>query len=148
MKKVKAKNYLQQVQKIDTIIKNKMIEKEQWKAMAESITAASDGERVQASGSQQKMADAVIRYVEIEAEIDEYINLLLETKRDVVSVIERLPAIEYDVLHKIYIQYKEMYEVAAECQKTYSWVTTIHGRALKHVQEILKGRSVNDGKAD
>lgn len=146
MKKVKAKYYLQQVQKIDTIIKNKMIEKEQWKAMAESITVASDGERVQASGSQQKMADAVIRYVEIEAEIDEYINLLLETKRDVVSVIERLPAIEYDVLHKIYIQYKEMYEVAAECQKTYSWVTTIHGRALKHVQEILKGRSVNDGK--
>ena len=49
---------------------------------------------------------------------------------------------------KIFKDYKEMYEVAAECQKTYSWVTTIHGRALKHVQEILKGRKVNDGKAD
>ena len=70
---MKAKDYLQQVQKIDVIIKNKIIEKEQWMSMATSTTASSDGERVQSSGSQQKMADAVVRYVELEADIDRHI---------------------------------------------------------------------------
>lgn len=26
------------------------------------------------------------------------------------------------------------------CGKTYSWATTVHGRALKHVQDILNER--------
>lgn len=135
-----AKKYLQQIYKIDMIIQNKMIEKEQWESMATSITAASDGERVQSSGSQQKMADAVVKYVELEAEIDRYIDLLIDTKKEVIRSIESLPAVEYDILHKVYIQYKDLYDVAAEYGKTYSWATTAHGRALKHVQGILDER--------
>lgn len=137
---MKAKDYLQQVQKIDVIIKNKIIEKEQWMSMATSTTASSDGERVQLSGSQQKMADAVVRYVELEADIDRYINSLIDTKKDVIEVIEQLPAIEYDILHRVYIQYKDLNDVAAEYGKTYSWITTVHGRALQHVQDILDER--------
>lgn len=140
-KKLKAKEYLMQVEKIDRIIKNKLIEKEQWFDMATSITAASDGERVQSSGSQQKMADSVVRYVEIESDIDHYISLQIATKKDVIDVIESLPATEYDVLHKVYIQRKELYEVANEYGKTYSWATTVHGRALEHVQKILDERA-------
>lgn len=137
---MKAKDYLQQVQKIDVIIKNKIIEKEQWMSMATSTTASSDGERVQSSGSQQKMADAVVRYVELEADIDRHINSLIDTKKDVIEVIEQLPAIEYDILHRVYIQYKDLNDVAAEYGKTYSWITTVHGRALQHVQDVLDER--------
>lgn len=137
---MKAKDYLQQVQKIDVIIKNKIIEKEQWLSMATSTTASSDGERVQSSGSQQKMADAVVRYVELEADIDRHINSLIDTKKDVIEVIEQLPAIEYDILHRVYIQYKDLNDVAAEYGKTYSWITTVHGRALQHVQDVLDER--------
>lgn len=135
-----AKDYLQQAQKIDMIIKNKIIEKEQWMSMATSTTASSDGERVQSSGSQQKMADAVVRYVELEADIDRHINSLIATKKDVIEVIEQLPAIEYDILHRVYIQYKDLNDVAAEYGKTYSWITTVHGRALQHVQDVLDER--------
>lgn len=137
---MKAKDYLKQVQKIDVIIKNKIIEKEQWMSMATSTTASSDGERVQSSGSQQKMADAVVRYVELEADIDRHINSLIDTKKDVIEVIEQLPAIEYDILHRVYIQYKDLNDVAAEYGKTYSWITTVHGRALQHVQDVLDER--------
>ena len=137
---MKAKDYLKQVQKIDVIIKNKIIEKEQWMSMATSTTASSDGERVQSSGSQQKMADVVVRYVELEADIDRHINSLIATKKDVIEVIEQLPAIEYDILHRVYIQYKDLNDVAAEYGKTYSWITTVHGRALQHVQDVLDKR--------
>lgn len=139
---MKAKDYLMQVEKLDLIIHNKMIEVDQWKAIATGTTASSsDGERVQSSGSQQKMADAVHKYIEIEEEINSYIDNLIDTKKEIISTIEMLPAIEYDLLHKMYIQYMNIDEVAEALNKTYSWATTVHGRALKHVQDILNARN-------
>lgn len=138
---MKAKDYLQKVSKLDKMINNKMVEIAQWKAIAQGTTGHSDGERVQASGSQQKMADAVCRYVEIEKQLDKCIDKLIDTKQDVIRTIEQLPENEYDLLHKIYIQGKSMDDVADAYGKTYSWATTVHGRALKRVQNILDGRA-------
>ena len=135
-----AKKYLQQVSKLNKLIENKMIEKEQWKAIAISTGTFSDGERVQSSGSQQKMADAVCKCVDIERELDDCIDRYIDTKNEVIHTIEQLPAVEYDVLHKIYIQEKTLADVAAICDRAYSWATTIHGRALKMVQDMLDGR--------
>lgn len=143
---MKAKDYLQQVNKIDAIIKNKLIEKNQWMAIATSTTAYSDGERVQSTGSKQKMADAVVRIVEMQEEINEYIELLVDTKESILKTIENLPTIEYDILHKVYIQGMNLYNVALYYDKTYSWVTTIHGRALKHVQDIIEGKGITYDK--
>ena len=143
---MRAKDYLQQVGKLDRLIENKLIEIEQWKAIATGTTAHSDGDRVQASGSQQKMADAVCKYVAIQEEIDRYIDELVDIKQDVIHTIETLPVIEYDLLHKVYIQGKNLYEVAGMYHKSYSWTTTAHGRALKRVQKILdeRGNKSND----
>lgn len=140
---MKAKEYLQQVSKLSKLINNKIIEKKQWKDIALGTTASSDGERVQASSSQQKMADAVCKYVAIEQEIDEYIDEMIETRKDVIKTIEQLPATEYDLLHIIYIQEKTLDDVADKYNKTYSWTTTVHGRALKHVQNMLDVREAN-----
>ena len=137
---MRAKEYLKQLEKLDTIINNKMIERTQWKEIALGVTAHSEGERVQSSGSQQKMADAVDRCVDMEREIDDLVDRLVDLKRDVTSVIEQLPVAEYDVLHKLYIQHMTLYDVAEAKGKTYSWVTSIHGRALKNVQNILDER--------
>lgn len=134
---MKAKEYLQQVVKLDKLIQNKIIEKEQWKSVATSTTSHADGERVQSSGSKQKMADAVCRYVEMEDEIDAYIDRLIDTKNEVIKTIEQLNATEYDLLHKVYIQMIPLDSVAYMYEKTYSWATTVHGRALKHVQDLL-----------
>lgn len=135
-----AKKYLHQVSKLNRLIENKMIELAQWKSMATGTGTFSDGERVQSSGNQQKMAEAVGRYVDIERELDACIDRYIDTKNEVIHTIEQLPAVEYDVLHKIYIQEKTLAEVAIICDRAYSWATTIHGRALKMVQDILDGR--------
>lgn len=155
---MKAKVFLNQLTKLDTLIENKMIEREQWKAIAEGVTAGGTSviiidkkgrqqlhnmERVQASGNPQKMADAVHRMLEIDNEIDLCIDKLIETKKDVLAVIEMLSAAEYDIIHKIYVQHLSLYEVAAMSERSYSSITTLHGRALKSVQNILDER---DGK--
>ena len=134
---MRAKDFLQSALKIDKMIENKMYEKSQWVAIATSTTANCNGERVQSSGSKQKMADAVEKYMELEKEIDRYIDELVKKKNEIIKIVEQLPAVEYDLLHKIYIQGKTLYGFAEENNKTYSSVTTLHGSALKKVQDIL-----------
>lgn len=132
---------------MDKLITNKQIEVDQWKIIASSSSANSEGERVQSSGNQQKMADAVARYVDIQAEINADIDRLVDLKREIISVIEQLDAISYDILHKVYIQFKRLDEVAEEYEKTYSWVTTQHGRALAQVQKIIDRMEGGDSDA-
>ena len=141
---MKAKEFLKQLKKLDRMIENKLIEKQQWKSIAEGTTANSEGERVQSSGSQQKMADAVNRYVDIEKEIDRFIDRLIDTKKDVISVIEQLDATEYDFLHKVYVQYLTLDDVADMYEKSHGWAITLHGRALQKVQKILDDRKVTE----
>lgn len=142
-----AKEYLKQIRKLDTMIRNKIAEQQQWKNIALGIVAHNDGERVQSSGNQQKMANAVERYVDIEAEINESIDKLVATKQEVIETIERLDVIEYDLLHMVYVQYFTLEEVANKCGNSYSWATTVHGRALKNVQKILdSGERNEDGQ--
>jgi DNA-directed RNA polymerase specialized sigma24 family protein len=137
---LKAKDYLRQLKMLDRLIENKLAEKEQWKAMATSTTQQLTADRVQTSGNPQKMADAVCKIIEIEAEIDACIDNLVDTKRDVIKTLERLNPTEYDLLHKVYVQFLTFEEVADKKGKSYSWVTTVHGRALKNVQRLLDGR--------
>lgn len=139
-----AEEYLQQVEKIDKIIKNKLLEKEQWLDMARSTAAPGFGEKVQSSPNPNRMSYAVERFCDIENEINAYIDLLYDTKRDVVSVIESLKTSEYELLHHIYIQYHTLKEAAKEMSRSYSWVKTNHSIALQNVQKILDKRSNYD----
>lgn len=144
---MKAKEFLNQVAKWDKIIENKLIEQKQWKDIASNTTAGSksilvNGEqhsldRVQTSGNQQKMADAIVKYVDIETEINQCINELYTAKKAVLEVIEQLEMHEYDLLHKVYIQHFPLWDAAEELEKSYTWAKSVHGMALKRVQRIL-----------
>lgn len=126
---------------MDARIRNKLIEKQQWIEIALGITACMDGERVQSSGAKSKMANAVEKCVDTEAEIDRLIDELVDTKKEVIQVIESLPsAVEYDVLHRRYIQHQDLQEIADHYGYEYGWATTTHGRALKGVSDILERR--------
>ena len=148
---MKAIDYLKQLEKSDIIIENKLSEKTRYKYIALGITAHSDGERVQSSGSKQKMADAVNRCVDLEREIDECIDEQIRLKSEIVGVIQQLKStVEYNILHKMYVgitvekldgtmevERLTFQQIADLYGKTYSWATTVHGRALQNVQKIL-----------
>lgn len=133
-----ARAFLKQVEKIDAKIRNKLIEQQQWRDIALCVTANTEGEKVQSSGAKSKMAEAIDRCVDMESEINALIDELIDTKKTVIATIEQVDSpIEYDVLHKVYIQYMTFQEVADHFGKEYGWVTTTHGRAKKSVQDIL-----------
>lgn len=133
-----AKVYLSQVKKLDLQIKNKLIEKQQWKDIALGITANMDGERVQSSGAKSKMADAVEKCFDMESEIDGLVDKLIDIKKEVIKTIEQLDSpTEYDILHMKYIQFMTFEEIAEYYGREYTTITTAHGRALKNVQALI-----------
>lgn len=143
-RKNKAQEYLEQVDKLNAMIQNKMAEVEQWRGVALGITSHSEGERVQSSGSQQKMADAIDRVVDLQAEINSMIDKLIDLRREIIVTIELLNATEYDVLHKRYIQGMTFDEIGAAKHKSTSWATTVHGRALQSLCRILEESVVDN----
>lgn len=132
-----AFEFLNELKKIDAMIKNKEIEIEQWKSVATSSTVQSEGERVQSSGSKQKMADAVIELVDIASEVEAEKCRLIQKKREIIRVIEQLPATQYDLIHKIYVQFFTLAQVADMELKSYSWAKNVHRKGLSNVQKIL-----------
>lgn len=144
---MEARLYLEQVTKIDRLIENKLIEKMQWKAIAEGTSASGTGERVQTSVSLHKMEDAVIRIVEIENEINDIVLKNMEYKQDVINTIEKLDPNYYDVLHKIYIQRMQIAEIAVAYHSTERSVLRKKSKALKKVQMILNEREKHEGNS-
>ena len=137
-KKSEAQIFLEHPEKLDIQIRNKLIEKQQWHDIALGITANMEGERVQSSGAQSKMANAVDKCVDMEAEIDRLVDELIDAKKEVIQTIEKLDSpTEYNVLHMRYIQYLSLQEIADHYHRDYGWATTTHGRALKSVAKTL-----------
>lgn len=135
-----AKEFLLTIKKMDKLIENKLAEVLRWKEIANNTSVNMSGERVQSSGNNDSIANAICTYMDLEREITRNIDELISKKKDVISVIEQLSATQYDVLHKIYVQYYTLQDVASLYQRDYGWATTTHGRALKNVQNILNKR--------
>lgn len=140
-----AKEYLQQVRNADLAINNKIEELAKLRSLAIKINSLNEGERVQSSGSQDKMADAVCRITDMESEIQSEIDALMTLKREVRSVINQVsePTL-MSVLHKRYLQYdaqsyryKPWEKIAVELDCSYQWICKLHGRALQEVEKII-----------
>ena len=134
-----------QLEKIDALIDNKRAEKELWWCRATSTTSVLTADKVQSSSSQQKMADAALVHLDKGAEVDELLAKLEATRQEIIRTIEELNATEYNLLHKVYVQKWSLKEFAAQQRQSYSWATTVHGRALQHLQKILNERDNDDG---
>ena len=141
---MKAKDYLQKLEKIDMQIINKTTEInhliEKMKMVAESTTSYSEGERVQSSGSKEKMADAIVCYVDLEEELRLYIADKMDEKNEILRTIEAFPIGEYELLHKVYVQGLSLKEVSIQKSCSYSAITSLHGYAIKRLQKVLNER--------
>lgn len=145
-----AKEFLKQIREIDGDIENLLADVERWKLIAYGTTAGGQTikingiehamDRVQSSGSQQRMADAICEYVDIEAENKRELIALKNKRKEIMDVIRMLQYDKRNVIHKRYVQDKSFDEISLACNKSRSWVTSIHGRALQDVQNILEER--------
>lgn len=139
--KSEAQIYLEQYEMLFVQMECKIAERQQWHDLSFSITQQMGGERVQSSGSKSKMTDAYDRCMAMENEISEEIAIVAEKLKEIKQTLGQLDnPTEYKVLHQKYILFKQLKTIAENFNADYTWATTVHGRALKSVQDILDAK--------
>ena len=134
---VKAKEYLQQLKRFDTVIHQKIKELSDLRQQSQSIGSMDySRERVQTGFSgNAPFVNLTGRILDLEAEINTEIDGFMDEKHRVINQIQGLSSVNHiSLLYKRYIEFKKLEVVAAEMNFTYQYVVELHGRALKEFQ--------------
>ena len=137
VKKLTAKQYLDQLRVIDTKINQKVEE------LADLMTAATSTgaidyskDRVQTS-PQNAQENRICKYVDLDAEINREIDEFVDIKHRVTKEIQELNVDYYiKILFKVYVQYKTVKDAANEIGLSYQYVRDLHKKALKAFEEL------------
>jgi DNA-directed RNA polymerase specialized sigma24 family protein len=127
-------DWLERLKMLDELINAKLRERQQVMDMATKITPGMDG-MPHGGGVSDKVGNAVSRLVDLAAEIDELVDKFIGQKVDVVNALEKLPAKEFGVLHRHYVQYMTLAEIAKDMNYSEMHIWRIKTNGLK----LLKG---------
>lgn len=135
-----AEQYLIQVGKLDELINAKIAERDRLVALATNITASPmDGMPHSNTGTvSQKMQDAVVNLIMVEQELTKLIDQYVEYKKQVVSTLEKLPANEYGVLHRFYIRYMTLEQIAEEMGYCKQQIWRIKKKGLNNLENVIE----------
>lgn len=129
---MKVKEYLKQIEKLDKCIDQKQIECDSLRLLAESTGGIQYGERVQTSPQGDMLEKKVVKYVQMEQEINDMINKFVDLKHKIIDEIQGLSEVKHiDVLFKKYVQYKSLEQIAVEMNYSYPYIKELHGYALQ-----------------
>lgn len=143
---MEIRSYLGEVSRLERILENKREEIRRLQALAASLSAPTAGDRVVTSGVKDRMG-VVDRWVDLQGELDEDVERLLAARQERVRFLEQLenPG-EYDILHKKYIQHMTLEQIAESADRSYTWATGLHRKALRSAQELLDAGWVTSTK--
>ena len=131
-----AEQYLEQIQKINDIILDKLKERRRWVDIAEGVGGFNVSDKVQSSRNLHRGAEAIGEYCDIDREI----KALEGQKNAIIDDLQKLPLFEYKVLYKIYVEGYMLKELPSELNKSYAWVKMKKRRGLDMIQAIIDGK--------
>lgn len=133
MTKDEAKEFLNRGYQSRIRIRAKKERIENWRRIAESITAAIKPVAAFSSMPSKKVEDCVCNIIELQEEIQEEIGGLVQVEREIGRAITK--AVEDPTLRALlemrYLNYLKWEEIAVRLDVTFRWTMTLHRRALE-----------------
>lgn len=136
-----TKEYLGQMRNIDRFIKDKLEEAEKWRAIAENMTGNLNEICVQTTKQPDKMANAVIKLVDLLRESDEEALYLINIKETIIKQIDELYRMGYDkdymILKSYYVQERSLAYIALDSQYSYKQIKRNYEKAIQRFESIF-----------
>ena len=133
------KQYLDQLLTLDRMIQNKLEEIFKLRSTVIMPSCKSDGDRVQTSGSSDRMADFFSKIVEIEKEYDVLINSYNELKREIFQKLNLMSYYKYrEIIKMRYVDGKSIRQISARLKMTDRGCKKAHKRALEEFGKIME----------
>jgi DNA-directed RNA polymerase specialized sigma subunit len=134
-----AEKFLNQLYKLNNLIKSDEEEIEQLRSLATSISGNMTQERVQSSTSNDKITDIVSKIIDLEKEIQDEIKRLIDLRKEVRDVINQVE----DVNERLFLRYRyilfyQWKEISDKLDCSQTQVQRIKEKAIESVEQILK----------
>ncbi len=136
-----AKEYLKSLQRLDTIINQKLEELASLKRMSTAIGGGDyTKEPVQTSTSPDaQFVKTVNKIIDLDAEINADIDRFVDTKHRIINQIQSLEDVNHvRVLYERYVKYRSLRDIAHEMGFTYQYARRLHGQALLKLENKLQ----------
>lgn len=132
--------YLNRVRKLDELITAKIAERDRLKALATDITAKPmDGMPYSNTGTvSRKVENTVVSLIMLEAELNRIIDQYIACKQEVLTALEKLPEKEYGVLHRYYIRYMTLEQIADDMGYCRQQIWRLKKKALRNLESVIE----------
>lgn len=134
----KAKEYLQRLQRLDTMINQKIQELSDLRATSKQIGGMDySKDRVQTNAcGDAPFTETVLRIIDLEHEINREIDAFVDEKHRIINQIQSLQNSKYiDILYQRYVKFKRLEQIAVDMNYTYDYVRELHGYALRDFEK-------------
>ena len=144
---MKAKEYLQQLQRLDTVINQKIKELDDLRLKSQSTGSVDySKERVQTSPSgDAPFVKLIGRIIDLEAEINAEIDRYVDEKHRIINQIQGLKNSDYiSLLFKRYVEFKSLEKICVEMNFSYDYIKHLHGYALQDFEDRILNSTPNN----
>ena len=131
-----TKTYLQQISRLDRMIKNKLLEISQLKELSTSISSGKEEERVKSTKYFDKIGNSYCKIAEMEEKLDKLIDCYVDKKNLIISQIDSMEnEMHYQILFARYIEKKTFEKISDEIGYSFRNTTRLHGKALNEFEK-------------
>lgn len=132
------KEYLNQIKSYETKLEITRKEIRLLKNAAINTASGNIGEKIQSSLKGDKVADNVVEYSDIEAELAKMERYYYYQRMKIVNHIFKLTdALHIKILYKKYVEFKTIGIIAKEMKFAEQYIKEEHTKAKKELEEIL-----------
>ena len=129
-----AKEYLGQARFLDMRINSKIQQVASLNELATKCTATISDMPGNPNRGGSRMADAVVKIIDLQEEINRDIDKLVELKREIMEVIRAVPNVEYQtVLEKRYLCFSAWEQIAVDMNYSIQHIHRMHSAALNEI---------------
>lgn len=125
--------YLDMIEKLNLLINNKILEKEELFTITTKTTQANDG-MPHATGTSDKVGNGAVKLVQKAQEIDATIDLFFDLKQEIIGQMQKLPADEYNILYQSFVLCVALGTIADDLGMSMSQVKRARKKGIADIQ--------------
>ena len=134
-----ARDFLNQAYKLDQRINSKLEQVSVLNDLALKVTGVITGMPHSSNHGSSRVADAVDKIVDLQAEINRDVDALVDIKREITHVIKAVDNTDCRLLLEMrYLCYRSWEQIAVDMNYSIDNVFRVHRKALRLVGEILE----------
>ena len=137
---METKQYLNQIERLEKQIQNKLSEIYQLKTMACSVTVSNENDRVQTSPDKDRLGSTVAKLVDLEEETNRLVDEFVDKRNHIIRQIDSMENVDYyHILSLRYVSKNTFEGIADKTGWSIRQVFKLHGRALQEFEKLYGG---------